>query len=102
MRPQSFSAGNTSWRTCPSFSLLICYLRIIVRVRANRISRDTALAHCHQPDDLRRHLDSKTGLLSTQSANAEVSSVSFSFHSRCALTTQFRLFHSQYSRISAN
>ncbi len=32
MRPRSFSAGNTSWRTCPSFSLLICYLRIIVRV----------------------------------------------------------------------
>jgi twitching motility protein PilT len=27
-------------------------------VRANQISRDTALAHCHQPDDLRRHLDS--------------------------------------------
>jgi len=26
-------------------------------VRANRISRDTAFAHCHQPDDLRRHLD---------------------------------------------
>lgn len=32
MRPRSFSAGNTSWRTCPSFSLLICYLRIIVLV----------------------------------------------------------------------
>jgi twitching motility protein PilT len=27
-------------------------------VRANRISRETALAHCHQPDDLRRQLDS--------------------------------------------
>lgn len=27
-------------------------------VRANQISRDTAFAHCHQPDDLRRHLDS--------------------------------------------
>ncbi len=26
-------------------------------VRADRISRDTAFAHCHQPDDLRRHLD---------------------------------------------
>ena len=27
-------------------------------VRANQISRDTAFAHCHHPDDLRRHLDS--------------------------------------------
>ncbi|MFZ0516594.1 MAG: PilT/PilU family type 4a pilus ATPase [Acidobacteriaceae bacterium] len=27
-------------------------------VRANRISRETAFAHCHQPDDLRRQLDS--------------------------------------------
>ena len=27
-------------------------------VRANRISRETAIAHCHQPDDLCRQLDS--------------------------------------------
>jgi twitching motility protein PilT len=26
-------------------------------VRAGRISRDTAFAHCYQPDDLRRHLE---------------------------------------------
>jgi twitching motility protein PilT len=26
-------------------------------VRAGRISRDTAVAHCYQPDDLRRHLE---------------------------------------------
>ncbi len=31
---------------------------LVELVRANRISRETAFAHCYHPDDLRRHLES--------------------------------------------
>jgi len=31
---------------------------LVELVRAGRISRETAFAHCYQPADLRRHLDS--------------------------------------------
>ncbi len=29
-------------------------------VRAGRISRDTAFAHCYNPSELRQHLDNST------------------------------------------
>jgi twitching motility protein PilT len=30
---------------------------LVELVRSNRISRDTAFAHCFRPDELRRHLE---------------------------------------------